>query len=211
VRVFLDTNIIIHREAGFPVNDDIGRLFRWLDDLGHKKCIHQITVDEIMKNHNSVTRRAYAIKLQNYNILPISSRMHPDVAAVSAKRDTSDNDLNDTMLLNEVYCGRIDALITEDRSMTRKARELAVDDRVFTIEGFLEKATAENPGLVDYRVPIVQKHYLGNIDVELRLDRQVVVLIADGTEVILRWAIIDDSLPMELMRSFGPQFYVGTI
>ena len=33
MRVLLDTNILIHREARTVVRDDIGSLFRWMDDL----------------------------------------------------------------------------------------------------------------------------------------------------------------------------------
>jgi len=35
IKILLDTNIIIHREASTVINDDIGILFRWLDNLHH--------------------------------------------------------------------------------------------------------------------------------------------------------------------------------
>jgi hypothetical protein len=40
MRVLLDTNILIHREAATVVRRDIGRLFFWLDKLKCEKCIH---------------------------------------------------------------------------------------------------------------------------------------------------------------------------
>ena len=46
IKVLLDTNIIIHRESSRILND-IGSLFRWIDDLGYTKCIHPKTIDEI--------------------------------------------------------------------------------------------------------------------------------------------------------------------
>jgi len=50
MKILLDTNIVIHREASTVVNEDIGVLFRWLDNLHHTKCIHPITVEEIAKH-----------------------------------------------------------------------------------------------------------------------------------------------------------------
>ena len=40
MKILLDTNIVIHREATTVVDEDIGILFRWLDNLHHIKCIH---------------------------------------------------------------------------------------------------------------------------------------------------------------------------
>ncbi len=51
MKILLDTNIVIHREAATVVNEDIGVLFRWLDNLHHEKCIHPITASELQK-HN---------------------------------------------------------------------------------------------------------------------------------------------------------------
>lgn len=52
MKVLLDTNIIIDRETKDPGNKDIGKLFWWIDKLGYKKCIHQVTVNEISRNQN---------------------------------------------------------------------------------------------------------------------------------------------------------------
>jgi len=104
------------------------------------------------------------IKLQNYNVLKTTAPETAEVAALSTSFDQSVNDRNDTLLLNELYSDRVDALITEDRGIHSKARVLGIDDRVFTIDDFLEKVTAENPSLAEYKVPSVTKEYFGNID-----------------------------------------------
>jgi hypothetical protein len=46
MRVLLDTNIIIHREASTVVRENIGVLFNWLDRL-HYPCIHPLSIAEI--------------------------------------------------------------------------------------------------------------------------------------------------------------------
>lgn len=164
MRVLLDTNIIIHREASSVINTDIGVLFKWLDNLHYKKCVHPVTVQEISKHKDPKTLKTMTIKLDNYNILPTEAPVNPLVKRVSEQIDKDLNDINDTKLLNELINDRIDILITEDRKIIYKAGLLELSERVFTIDSFLEKVTADNPDLVDYKVLSVKKEHFGNIE-----------------------------------------------
>lgn len=164
MKILLDTNIIIHREAQHVVNSDIGTLFKWIDNLHHTKCIHPVTVKEINQYKDPKVLRALNIKLDSYNVLRTEAPIHPDVQRVSDTVDRSQNNINDTRLVNELVSKRVDILITEDREILRKAQLLGVSEKVFTIDSFLEKVTAENPGLVDYRILAVKKEFFGNID-----------------------------------------------
>jgi len=166
MKVLLDTNIVIHRETNIPLHQGIGHLFRWIDNLNYKKCVHQVTVDEINKLKNEEKLKGFSIKLQSYNVLPTTAPLNHSVDAISRKYDVTDKDVNDTKLLNEVYCGRVDFLITEDRKIHKKASELGVEDRVFTIDAFLEKVTSEHPQLADYKVLSVRREYFGNINIQ---------------------------------------------
>jgi hypothetical protein len=78
-------------------------------------------------------------------------------AAHFAATDKTENDRNDTIIVNEVFANRVDLLVTEDRGVHCKAAVLGIGDRIFTIDAFLEKVTAENPTLVDYKVLAVKK------------------------------------------------------
>ena len=49
-RALLDTNILIHREARTVIRDDIGTLFRWLDELKYEKLVHPDSVREVKKH-----------------------------------------------------------------------------------------------------------------------------------------------------------------
>ncbi|MCK4328458.1 hypothetical protein KAX02_01295 [candidate division WOR-3 bacterium] len=164
MKILLDTNIVIHREMKYPVEKDIGRLFKWIDKLRYKKCIHEVTINEISKMQNTKVREAFLIKMDSYHHLPTVAPLKPEVQTISTKYDTTENDKNDTILINEVFSYRVDLLITEDRKIHMKAIELGIEDRVFTIDEFLEKVTAENPELLDYKVPSVKKEYFGNIN-----------------------------------------------
>lgn len=164
MRVLLDTNIVIHREASRILNVDIGVLFRWLDKGKYIKCVHPVTVKEIEKNSNQQTVETLGVKLASYEILKTVTPLRPEVIAVSNKIDVNENDKNDTILLNEVYSERIEFLITEDKKIHKKAELLGIADRVFKIDSFLEKVVSENPNLVDYKVLSVTKKFFGEIN-----------------------------------------------
>lgn len=164
MRALLDTNIIIHREANRIVSQDIGILYRWLDRGKYTKCIHSGTVEELRKNSNQQTANLFMVKLESYEVIEIPSPMQKEVADVSSKFDVTANDTIDTQLLNEVFVGRVDILITEDKKIHKKALELQIQDKVFTIDSFLEKTFAEHPELVDYKVLNVRKQKFGKIN-----------------------------------------------
>lgn len=166
MKALLDTNIIIHREASKVINQDVGILYRWLERAKYAKCVHSITISEIEKYKNQLTVSTFQIKLDSYERIEIPSPLQTEVIAVASKIDVTENDRNDTKLLNEVFVGRVDILITEDKKIHRKARKLNIEDKVFTIDSFLEKTFAEHPDLVNYKVLNVQKLKFGRINLD---------------------------------------------
>lgn len=166
MKVLLDTNIVIHREASRILNKDIGVLYKWLDKGKYTKCVHPVTVQEIKKNSNRETVDTLSVKLESYELLKTTTPLRPEVTLVSARIDVNENDKNDTILLNEVFSERIEFLITEDKKIHKKAELLGIADRVFKIDSFLEKVVSENPELVDYRVLSVTKQLFGEINLE---------------------------------------------
>jgi len=164
MRVLLDTNIIIHREASRVVNQDIGILFNWLDKLHYTKCVHPLTIDELNRHKDVDTVKTMQVKLTNYQVMQTVAPLHDKVTQVSLVIDSLPNDLDDTKLLNEVFCDRVDILISEDKKIHTKAAMLGITDRVFRIDNFLEKVTAENPDFVNYKVLAVKRDYFGNIN-----------------------------------------------
>lgn len=164
MKALLDTNIIIHREAGRVVKQDIGILFRWLDRAKYTKCIHPVTIAEIKKNPNKDTVNAFLLKMDSYEQILYPSPLQNEVKAVSDRIDHNENDKNDTLLLNEVFTKRVDILITEDKKIHLKAVELGISNQVFKIDSFLEKIFSEHPDLVDYKVLNVKKLHFGQIN-----------------------------------------------
>jgi predicted nucleic acid-binding protein len=166
MRALLDTNIVIHRETSRILNENIGTLFRWLDEMQYIKNVHPITVDELRRHTDPEVVRTMGVKLDSYQVLKTVASLHENVEKTSNEIDTTGNDKNDTLLLNEVYCSRVDLLITEDKKIHQKAKVLGIEDKVFRINSFIEKAIFENPTLVDYKTLSVKKEYFGNIKIE---------------------------------------------
>jgi rRNA-processing protein FCF1 len=165
VKVLLDTNILIHREASKIVHEEIGTLFNWLDRLHYDKCIHSLSIEELRKHSDAEVVKTIQIKIKNYNALRTEAQETEAITQIRKKYDLNENDSIDTSLLKALYSSRVDYLITEDRKIHTKASELGISDLVFTIDDFLVKVTAENPELSEYKVLSVRKEHFGNIDI----------------------------------------------
>ncbi|AMP97877.1 hypothetical protein AY601_0938 [Pedobacter cryoconitis] len=164
MKALLDTNIIIHRESGRASNQDIGILFKWLDKAKYQKCIHPETIKEINKNPNKATVDSFNIKMDSYELLLTTAPMSAEVEMISNKYDSNQNDEVDSILLNEVFNYRVDLLISEDKKIHKKALELKISEKVYTINSFLEKIYAENPELIEYKVLSVEQRLFGELD-----------------------------------------------
>ncbi len=149
-----------------PPRREIGVLFRWFDQLHYDKCVHPETINEIRRHQDQSVVRAFEAKIENYHELKTLAPESPTISAIRSRYDHDDNDRTDTSILNEVFCNRVAALITEDRKIHQTANDLNISQRVFTIDAFLEKVTAENPDLSDYKVLSVKKEFFGNINLE---------------------------------------------
>ncbi len=138
-------------------------MFRWLDQLHYRKCVHPKTIEEIRRHKDHSVVAAFEAKITNYYQLKTLAPENNDISSVRAKYDRNDNDHTDTAILNEVFCNRVEFLITEDRKILKKAADLEISERIFTIDAFLEKVTAEHPDLSDYKILSVKKEYFGNL------------------------------------------------
>ena len=118
------------------------------------------------KYRDPETQEAIAVKLESYNILKTVKK--PDAAFLLELGipEKSENDKIDDYLLYEVYLGRVDILITEDRRLREKASKIGLNNKVFSINAFISSATAENPALIEYKMLAVKKTYFGNVDID---------------------------------------------
>ncbi|WP_151753345.1 PIN domain-containing protein [Acinetobacter soli] len=163
MKVLLDTNIIIYREANTIIHSEIGVLFGWLDRLNYVKCIHPISLQEIEKNSNEKTVDTFKKKMASYHLLKTVAPELEVTQMMRKKFDHNENDKNDSTLLNELASNRVDFFITEDRKVHTKAAYLSIQNRVFTLDSFLEKLVSENPKFSEYKILPIKTEYFGNI------------------------------------------------
>jgi len=166
MRILLDTNIIIHREAGKVKNPDIGILFNWIDKLKAEKCVHPLTILELKKHVDIEVVKTMEIKVANYTTLKTQAPFDKEIKRISDSIDKNTNDITDSKILAEVFAGRVDILISEDKNIHTKAKLLNISDKVFKIDTFLEKVIAEHPELTEYKVLAVKKQYFGEVNIE---------------------------------------------
>ena len=166
MKILLDTNIIIHREANKIYKPEIGELFKWIDNLKYSKYIHPLTVQELDRYKDPNALDAMSIKIKSYNLLKHQAPLGEEILKVSKEIDNQDNDINDTQILNEVFEGRVDALISEDKKIHIKANLLGIAHKVYKIQNFLEKVTSENPELVNYKVLAVKKVDFAEVNIK---------------------------------------------
>lgn len=164
-KILLDTNIIIHRETNSPIRQDIGELFHWIDKLKDQKYIHPLTESEINKHKDPKIRNSFRIKLSSYNVL-VGTDLCADIKNSFDTLDKNENDRNDTKLLNEVYLGTVDFLITEDVRIHKKARDIGLGHKIFFIESYIEKSTIENPALITYKTSAIKHEFFGKVNLD---------------------------------------------
>lgn len=165
MRILLDTNIVIHREASRIINTDIGQLFNWLNKLKYDKVIHPLTLKELEKHKDPKVVSSMKIKAASYSVLKTIAPIDERIQNIIDNEDLSENDVIDSKILNELLAKRVDYLITEDKRITQKAKKLKIENRVYQIESFLLKLINENPSLVNYKVLSVSKEYFGDINI----------------------------------------------
>lgn len=150
--VLLDTNIVIQRESYNNLSEETIELYRWLDRLGSTKYLHPSIKEEIAKNTNEISRNGLLAKLNAYTFLNPSNGSSSFFKTVTESYPINQNSLIDNELLFEVYLGKVDFLITNDKEMLRKATDLFIKDRVLNVEEYLELVERLFPSLVTYKM-----------------------------------------------------------
>jgi len=141
MKILLDTNIVVYRESDNSIKERIGELFKTIDnDVQMQKYISPIIKAEITQNLQGKQREILLNRLNSYNILQFTSKtICPEIASKFKEEDRNTNDKIDSLILSDVYTGKVDLLITEDKKIKLKAVALGITDKVQSIDEFLFK------------------------------------------------------------------------
>ncbi|MDY3761629.1 MAG: ASCH domain-containing protein [Candidatus Onthovivens sp.] len=163
--VLLDTNIVIHRESSNNIAYEVIQMYRLLDQLKINKYLHEDIKVELSKYEDIKIKKIMLSKIEAYTILSSLKVNNSFFESVVSKYGSNDNSEIDNKFLFQVFMGKVDFFITEDRTLIQKAKELYLNDVVLTCSDFLKLIEEQYPSLIDYPVLSVKLIKIGDLDI----------------------------------------------
>ena len=163
--ILLDTNIVIHRESSNNIAYEVIQLYKSLEKLKVNKYVLEDIKDEIKKHKNKNIVENMLAKIDAYNCLqskPINDLFFEKTVS---KYSSNENSQIDNIFLYQVYKGYVDYLITDDRGILLKAKDLLIDDCVLSTADFLSLVESKYPSLITYKVLSVNLVKISSLDV----------------------------------------------
>ncbi len=140
IKILLDTNIVVYRESDNVFKENIGYLYNIIDNNPDMvKFIHPVIKTELLQNMYNQKRKQLLERLKSYNLMDKRTKLHPSLINITKSINKDENDAIDDIILNEIYCGNADILITEDKKIKQKSLSLNIANKVQTIEEFIYK------------------------------------------------------------------------
>lgn len=163
--VLLDTNIVVHRESSNNIAYEVIQLYKSLDKLKANKFVLEDIKDEIRKHKDKAVVANMLGKLEAYNCLEPTVIEDKDFINVVSKHPNDENSQIDNKFLYQVYKGLVDYLITDDKGILAKAKELYLDDFVLSSSEFLKCVEKKYPSFITYRVLSIKLCKMSSLDV----------------------------------------------
>lgn len=165
MRILTDTNIFIYREDDRPLSGELQRLLKILNGINATILIHPLSIEELKKDKDEKRQKTILSKIETYPILELPPNPKKDTSYMHiVGPETNIHDETDNAILYAIYKDAVDFLITEDKTINKKARRLNIQDRIFFIRDALEffeeytrKKTVTSP-------PALQKDFVYNLD-----------------------------------------------
>ncbi len=163
--VLLDTNIIIHRESSDNIAYEVIQLYKNLEKLKARKCVLEDIKDEIKKHKDKDVVKNMLSKINAYFCIQPREIDDARFASVINKYSKDENSIIDNKFLYLVYKGIVDFLVTDDKGILNKAKELQINDCVFSTSDFLNLIRERYPDFTDYKVLSVKLEEISKIDI----------------------------------------------
>lgn len=148
MNILIGTDILLYYLQKQELVDGMNMMFKWIDRIGAKKIIDVASI-AILTHFTSLTSFD---ELKNYEVFkqlrPKSDRIGKLEKELSRRFDSVDFDYKPLFAqLNWLFYNDADYLITENRTSHNLAKILGIDDKVLTIEDFIEKCSIEHRDL----------------------------------------------------------------
>lgn len=162
--VLLDTNIVIHRESNNNVSYEVVKLFKILDELKINKIVDNSILNELEKYADKLVKESMKMKINAYEIISSLKVDDSNFEHIISKYSLDENSKIDNQILFQVYSGRVNYLITNDKGILRKAKDLYMGDCVFSTYDFLKKIEELYPTLIDYPILSIKLTRIGELN-----------------------------------------------
>lgn len=163
--ILLDTNIVIHSESSNSIVPEVVQVYRTIDELKSKKFVLGDIKKEIQKHKDQNVVNNMMLKLEKYNFLETKAIDDEYFKSVVSNYGNDENSQIDNNYLYQVYKGLVDFLITDDKGILKKAKDLYIDDLVFSTEDFLNAVEEKYPTLIAYDALSVKLSKISDLDV----------------------------------------------
>ncbi len=163
--VLLDTNIVIHRESGNNVAYEVIQLYKSLDKLKANKYVLDDIKEEIKRHEDKDVVKNMLAKLGAYNVLQPLEIDDPFFQETISRYSSNVNSQIDNKFLYQIYKGQVDYLITDDKGILAKAKDLLLDDCVLSTNEFLNLVEKKYPALITYKVLSVNLAKISSLDI----------------------------------------------
>lgn len=135
MRLLIDTNIFIYREDPHEIPEPLANLFKLLHRQSVQLFIHPLSLQEIKSDPNEERKRITLSKARSYLIYedyvdPKDDPAFLDGVGVSI----NPHDVVDRYLLYSIYRNAFDFLLTEDKGIHRRSKNIKLNNRVFDID-----------------------------------------------------------------------------
>lgn len=135
MRILLDTNILIYREDDHVLSNNMQELIALLHNTRSMILIHPASLEDLEKDKDNNRRQIMLSKVKTYAFLEDPPVPNNDTEYLNTvKADREGNERVDIHILYAVYKNAVDFLVTEDKGIHKKARNLGIDARVLFVE-----------------------------------------------------------------------------
>ncbi len=164
IKILLDTNIIVYRESDNVYKEKIGELFKIIDNNPNMyKYIHPVIKQELLQNVYNEKRDLLLDRLTSYNVLENCRMIDSKLKAITNPLNKTVNDQIDDIILNELYVGKVDFLITEDKKIKQKSITLDIGNKVMNINEFI--FINRNEKNINHNILDIYKVKFGDLDI----------------------------------------------
>ena len=138
MRVLIDPRIFAIQENDEALTDSIKKLLRVFKEMDVNVAIHPLSIRYFERSADVKTGQIILSEIQKYTILDEHADFKSDQAYLDVVKNTAVNDDICSTILYPIYKESVEFLITEDRSIHKKASALSIEDRVFLVDEALQ-------------------------------------------------------------------------